>query len=240
MSWKGSGNFRSAGQRAGGSGPGSIWEGGSAGGPPLLPLIIATCVIGVVALALAIALSGLSRTASAPAAPVAQPTAASAAQPTAASAAQPTAAPAAGAAAIPTEAVGPALATGSGEAASLGSDGELLAFDQISLSVPSGLVTLNFVNNSSAVQHNWVLVEGDATVAAAVNDAAQQQSSAARNAAAAVPLADTPGLLVGTPMVDPGASYSVTFETHGPGTYIYICTFPGHYIAGMVGELVVN
>jgi len=220
MSWKGSGNFRSAGPRTGGNGPQSLWEGGSAGGPPLLPLIIATCVIGVVALVLAIALSGLSRTASA--------------------AAQPTAAPAAGAAAIPTEAVGPALATGSGEAASLGSDGELLAFDQTSLSVPSGLVTLNFVNNSSAVQHNWVLVEGDATVAAAVNDAAQQQSSAARNAAAAVPLGDTPGLLVGTPMVDPGASYSVTFETPGPGTYIYICTFPGHYIAGMVGELVVN
>ncbi len=236
MSWKGSGNFRSAGPRTGGNGPQSLWEGGSAGGPPLLPLIIATCVIGVVALVLAIALSGLSRTASAPAA---QPTVA--AQPTAApAAAQPTAAPAAGAAAIPTEAVGPALATGSGEAASLGSDGELLAFDQTSLSVPSGLVTLNFVNNSSAVQHNWVLVEGDATVAAAVNDAAQQQSSAARNAAAAVPLGDTPGLLAATPMVDPGASYSVTFETPGPGTYIYICTFPGHYLAGMVGELVVN
>ena len=227
MSWKGPGNFRSAGQRAGGNGPQSLWEGGSAGGPPLLPLIIATCVIGVVALGLALALSGRSSTASAPAAP-------------AAPAAQPTAAPAAGAAAIPTEAVGPALATGSGEAASLGSDGELLAFDQTSLSVPSGLVTLNFVNNSSAVQHNWVLVEGDATVAAAVNDAAQKQSSAARNAAAAVPLGDTPGLLAATPMVDPGASYSVTFETPGPGTYIYICTFPGHYIAGMVGELVVN
>jgi len=240
MSWKGSGSFRGAGprgseSRTGGDGPQSLWEGGSAGGPPLLPLIIATCVIGVVALVLAIALSGLSRTASAPAA---QPTAAT--QPTAAPAAQATAAPAAGAAAIPTEAVGPALATGSGEATSIGSDGELLAFDQTSLSVPSGVVTLSFVNNSSAVQHNWVLVEGDATVAAAVNDAAQQQSSAARNAAAAVPLGDTPGLLVGTPMVDPGASYSVTFETPGPGTYIYICTFPGHYIAGMVGELVVN
>jgi uncharacterized cupredoxin-like copper-binding protein len=31
-----------------------------------------------------------------------------------------------------------------------------------------------------------------------------------------------------------------TFETPGAGTYEFICTFPGHYLAGMKGNLVVN
>lgn len=241
MSWKGSGGFRPRTRSsASGRGASSIWDAGSAGGPPLLALIVACVVAGVVALGLALAFSGGMGTASAPAAPAAvQPTAAPA-QPTAAPAAQPTAAPAAGGAAIPTEPVGPALAEGEGEGVSEGSAGEQLAFENVDLSVPNGLVTLTFQNNSSAVQHNWVLVDGGDDVAAAVNDAALQLSSAARNPAAAVPPADTEGLLVATQLISPGDAVTVTFETPGPGTYTFLCTFPGHYQAGMVGQLTVE
>lgn len=219
------------------------------GGPSLLDptlqaLIIATLVVGLVGLGLAAAFGGAlgqggGQTAAQPAQPVAQPTAAPAAQPTAAPAAQPTAAPA-GPAGIPTEPQGPALASGSGEAISIGSDGDLLAFDQTEVSVPSGLVTLTFSNNATAVQHNWVLVDGDDAVATTVNDAAQAQVQATRNAAGAVPPADTQGLLVATQMLNAGEGVSFTFEAPGPGTYEFICTFPGHYLAGMRGNLVVE
>ncbi|MFV9503773.1 MAG: plastocyanin/azurin family copper-binding protein [Oscillochloridaceae bacterium umkhey_bin13] len=218
------------------------------GGPPLLDpvlqgLIIATLTIGVVALGLAAALGGTlgqGGTQTGQTAPTAAP------RPTAPPVAtmppagtQPTAAPS-GPATIPTEPLGPALASGSGQAITIGSAGDALAFDLTSVSVPNGLVTLTFVNNATAVQHNWVLVQGDDVVASAVNDAAQDQVRATRNAAGAVPPADTPGLLVSTHMLDAGDSTTFTFETPGPGTYKFICTFPGHYLAGMVGELVVN
>lgn len=258
MSWKGSGDFRagsqppkpaapassSAGKPArtyGGSGPTSIWDAGGAGGPSLQVLIIACIVVGLVGLGLAAAFGGTLGTGGQVASqPVAQPTQRPQVQPTAPPAAQPTAAPSGGAVAIPTAPLGPALATGSGQALASGSAGEQLAFDNTSLTVPNGLVTLTFKNNSSAVQHNWVLVDGGDDVAAAVNDAALKQSSAARNPAAAVPSADTPGLLVATQQLNPGEEVTFTFQTPGPGTYKFLCTFPGHYQAGMAGDLTVN
>jgi uncharacterized cupredoxin-like copper-binding protein len=33
---------------------------------------------------------------------------------------------------------------------------------------------------------------------------------------------------------------SFTFQTPGPGTYTFLCTFPGHFQAGMKGELTVQ
>lgn len=221
------------------------------GGPPLIDptlqaMMIACLVVGVIGLGLAVAFGGAfgqgTQAASQPAQSgqqAAQPTAAPAVQPTAAPAAEPTAAPAAGGG-IPTEPLGPALASGSGEAIAIGSDGDLLAFDQTEVTVPNGLVTLTFSNNATAVQHNWVLVDGDDAVATTVNDAAQAQVQATRNAAGAVPPADTAGLLVATQMLNAGDAVEVTFETPGPGSYQFICTFPGHYLAGMVGNLVVE
>ncbi|HMQ29993.1 MAG TPA: plastocyanin/azurin family copper-binding protein [Chloroflexaceae bacterium] len=224
----------------------------SSGGPPLVDpslqvLIIATLVLGLVGLGLAAAFGGTlgqgGQAAGQPAQqaqPAVLPTAPLVATAAPAAAAQPTAAPAAGGATIPTEPLGPALASGSGEAVTVGSDGDLLAFDQTEITVPEGLVTLTFANNATAVQHNWVLVDGGDDVASAVNDAAQAQVAATRNAAGAVPPADTPGLLVATQMLNAGESAEVTFETPGPGSYQFICTFPGHYLAGMEGTLIVE
>jgi uncharacterized cupredoxin-like copper-binding protein len=247
MSWKGSGSFRggSGSSRPSSSGgPSSIWDAGSAGGPSLLALIIAACVTGVVMLFLAIAFGGAwGQQTAAPAQPAAaaQPTARPAATAAPAAAAQPTAAPAAGgAAAIPTAPIGPALASGTGEAVSLESEGDTTRFRVGEITVPNGLVTLTFANTGIAVQHNWVLVDGGDDVAAAANDAAAAAAASARNAAAAVPPADTPGLLVATQQLNPGESVEVTFETPGPGTYTFLCTFPGHYAGGMVGQLIVE
>jgi len=215
-----------------------------------LEVLIGTCaVLGLLALGLAFFLtprSGATQTASGQAAPAAQ------AQPTAAQAApaaqaQPTAAqapaaqaPAAGG--IPTEAQGPAVASGTAaEQLEEGTDVAQLAFRNKALTAPAdSLVTLTFNNEAAAVQHNWVLVDGGDDVANAVNTAAQSQVTRQTGASAAVPPADTPGLLVAVPLINPGESYTVTFQTPGPGTYEFICTFPGHYNAGMVGELTVQ
>jgi mono/diheme cytochrome c family protein len=101
MSWRGSGNFRGSGSskdsgRSGGT-DGSVFSGGSAGGPPLLYLIGAAVGVGVIALIVVIAV-GASRggqtVAVAPAAATATPVApAATATPAAPAAAQPTLAP---------------------------------------------------------------------------------------------------------------------------------------------------
>jgi len=228
----------------------NVFSGGSAGGPPLLSLIIAALAVGLVGLFLAIAFGGSigQGTAAVPQPtrpPAVLPTAPPAVLPTAAPAAttapaQPTTAPSGGAAGIPTEPLGPALVSGTGTPIEIGTDAALLIFNKDRVTVPNGPVTLTFKNLATAVQHNWVLVQGGDEVASAVNDVAQAQVRVTRNAAGAVPPANTPGLLVASPMLDPGEEVTFTFQPPGPGTYEFICTFPGHYVAGMKGVLVVE
>ncbi len=190
--------------------------------------------------------------AAATAAPAAAATTAPAAAATTAPAAAATTAPTAAAttapaaAGIPTAPFGSAVTTGSGEALAIGSDGELLAFDKTTLEVTAGKTyTLTFTNNSTAVQHNWVLLDGGSDVVNAAATAATAAQIKARNPLAAVPPADTPGLLVAMPIVNSGKTGEVTFKAPTkPGTYTFICTFPAHYIAatgtGMMGQLIVK
>ena len=51
----------------------------------------------------------------------------------------------------------------------------------------------------------------------------------------------SPKVLGAIPLLDPGASGTLTLRTPlKPGTYPYLCTFSGHYQAGMKGTLVVK
>jgi len=85
-----------------------------------------------------------------------------------------------------------------------------------------------------AMGHNWVLLKADADPAAFV--------------AAAMTAKDTdyvPASLVGqviaqTKLIGPRQSDEVTFTVPGPGTYVYLCSFPAHYMVGMKGTLVVK
>lgn len=94
-----------------------------------------------------------------------------------------------------------------------------LAFDQTQLAVPAGAkVTVNLTNTGS-LEHNWVLVHeavelATVTPADAINQAASE-------------------ILAG------GKSTTLTFTAPAPGSYQFICTVPGHAIAGMVGKLTV-
>ncbi|NJM08746.1 auracyanin, partial [Candidatus Gracilibacteria bacterium] len=174
---------------------------------------------------------------------VASATAAVAPQATATPVAQATVAPTAGAdggaaAGGVNEAGGSAIADGTPEEElTLAAAADALAFAETELSAPANtVVRLTFENqNDLGVQHNWVLVDGGDDVAASVNEAAQDNS-----AALFVPPTGTDGALAYTAMLNVGQSGEVVFTTPDAGTYTYICTFPGHYLGGMVGVLTVE
>ncbi len=46
-------------------------------------------------------------------------------------------------------------------------------------------------------------------------------------------------VLASTPFAGPGEIVTVAFAAPAPGEYPFLCTFPGHYVAGMHGTMVV-
>jgi uncharacterized cupredoxin-like copper-binding protein len=128
----------------------------------------------------------------------------------------------------------------SGDAASggltVGSDGENLAYAPVTLTAKAGeKVSLVFKNNSTALQHNFVLVNGGVDVATAVDEAASE----AGEAAGYLP-ADKANIIAHSALLAPGASETLEFTAPAAGTYSYICTYPAHLGGGMVGTLTVN
>ncbi|MFV9507299.1 MAG: plastocyanin/azurin family copper-binding protein [Oscillochloridaceae bacterium umkhey_bin13] len=117
----------------------------------------------------------------------------------------------------------------------IAADGENLAFDKTTLTVGAGQqVTLNFDNVSVAQQHNWVLVNGGEDVSSAVATAGLMAGLAAEYLPA-----DRSQIIANTGVLNGGAKETITFTAPGPGTYLYICTVPGHYPL-MQGTLIVN
>ena len=139
--------------------------------------------------------------------------------PTATTAAEPTAAPT-----TPSTAETVTLA--------IGVNGDALEFDSSSFSVSSGMeVTISISNSSGINQHNWVLVK------AGTKDAVSTRGTSH-------PTTDwlEPGdadVIASTKLVDPGATGQVSFTAPSPGTYQFVCTFPGHNIT-MFGDFEVT
>jgi plastocyanin len=124
----------------------------------------------------------------------------------------------------------------SGGGLTVGSDGENLAYAPASLTVKAGeKVSLVFKNNSTALQHNFVLVNGGEDVAIAVDEAASE----AGEAAGYLP-ADKANIIASSALLAPGASETLEFTASAAGTYTYICTYPAHLGGGMKGVLTVN
>jgi azurin len=107
----------------------------------------------------------------------------------------------------------------------IGSDGENLAFDKTTLEATAGQpVTLNFKNNSAVQQHNWVLVKGGEDVAKTVAD-----SGLTRGAENDFLPEDMSTVLAHTKVHNGGESETLNFTAPAAGSYLYICTVPGHY-----------
>lgn len=103
-----------------------------------------------------------------------------------------------------------------------------LKFQQAALQVQAGQPFSVAFNNPSPLQHNWVLVEPG-------------QEDAVANAAAAKNGDPTgiPGVIAGKPPVNGGSNDTIDVPPQQAGDYPYICTVPGHYAAGMKGQLTV-
>ena len=93
--------------------------------------------------------------------------------------------------------------------------------------------TVTFNNKSAGLQHNWVLVRGGDDVAAQVNTAGQADPSDY------VPN-DDPNVIAATALINGGANGTAQVPALPAGSYTYICSFPGHYDAGMKGVLTVQ
>ena len=85
-----------------------------------------------------------------------------------------------------------------------------------------------------AMAHNFVLLAPGTDPASFANEGAMHRGSDFI----------APGLasrvLFKTPMAGAGETAEVTITVPGPGSYPFVCTFPGHVVAGMSGTLVVQ
>ena len=131
-----------------------------------------------------------------------------------------------------TETETPPVAAGPGTIA-IGAVGETLAFNTSSISAASGSeVTITFENPSANNQHNLVIVK-DGT-----KDAVAADGTAAGPANNWVQPGDD-RVIANTVLLNPGTSGEVTFTAPAPGTYQFVCTFPGHNFT-MFGDFIVN
>lgn len=115
----------------------------------------------------------------------------------------------------------------------IGVNGDALEFNKDRFEVAAGSeVVLVFNNGSSIFQHNWVIVQagqkdvvaGRGTVAGPDNDWVQPGD---------------PDVIANVRLLDAGETGEVRFAAPPPGSYQFVCTFPGHNIT-MFGDFVVN
>ncbi len=107
----------------------------------------------------------------------------------------------------------------------IASVGDALEFDKTALEAPAGSkVTLNLKNNASpgsGVYHNWVLVRPGTIDAVAADGIAAGEANDYLKP-------NDNRVIAHTKMAKEGETVSVTFDAPAPGTYDYLCSFPGH------------
>jgi azurin len=98
-------------------------------------------------------------------------------------------------------------------------------------------VTLTAVSAMAKAEmaHNFVLLAKGTNADAFAMDAAMARDNGY------IPKAKTASILAQTNLAGGGETVEVVFNApKEPGEYMYICTFPGHYIGGMKGKLIVK
>lgn len=104
---------------------------------------------------------------------------------------------------------------------------------------PGEKLTVKLTNKTSlppdAMSHNFVLLKKDADPGAFANAAINAKDNGY------IPKNMMDKVIAHTKLVAGGKTESVTFTApKETGDYTYICTFPGHYAAGMKGTLTVK
>jgi azurin len=118
----------------------------------------------------------------------------------------------------------------------LGSNDQM-QYDKKELKVPANsMVTLTLKHNGTmpkeAMGHNFVLLKAGTDIAAFGMKAIE-----AGIAKEHIP--DSEAVIAHTGLIGGGEQTTITFDAPAPGTYDYICSFPGHY-AMMQGKLIVE
>ena len=85
-----------------------------------------------------------------------------------------------------------------------------------------------------AMAHNFVLLKKEASVPKFVNAAAMARATDF------IPPDMKDQVIAATALAGAGETVEVTFKVPAAGSYTYLCTFPGHFQAGMTGKLIVK
>ena len=85
-----------------------------------------------------------------------------------------------------------------------------------------------------AMAHNFVLLTRKADTLKFVNAAAMARATDF------VPPDMKSQVIASTGLAGAGETVEVTFKVPAAGTYTFLCTFPGHFQAGMTGKLIVK
>jgi len=83
--------------------------------------------------------------------------------------------------------------------------------------------------------HNFILLKEGTNVKAFTDAAANARATDY------IPPTMKTAIIASTPMVGPGESMEVTFTAPAkPGNYVFLCSFAGHWAAGMTGTFIVK
>lgn len=113
---------------------------------------------------------------------------------------------------------------------------DLMKYDVTSIdAAPGQKVTVTLTNIGKlpkvAMAHNFVLLKAGADVSAFAAAAMTHQAEGY------MPPEMADKVIAACKLVGPGESDTVSFIAPAAGAYDYICTFPGHALAGMRGTL---
>jgi azurin len=118
------------------------------------------------------------------------------------------------------------------------SSSDQMKYDKTSITVPAGKkvkLTLTHTGKlpKTTMGHNFVLLKEGTNV----QDFATKAIAA--KASDYIPADQKASIIANTKLIGGGQSDTITFDAPAPGTYTYICTFPGHF-AVMKGEFTVK
>ena len=100
---------------------------------------------------------------------------------------------------------------------------------------------LRLVLSSSGTMPKMVMAHNVVVLAQGTDVTAFANASAMARANAYVAPAFATQVIAATPLAGNGETVEVTFDVpNAPGRYEYVCSFPGHFLAGMRGVILVN
>ena len=117
---------------------------------------------------------------------------------------------------------------------------DMMKFDIKELEATAGELLIVSLKNigkipKAGMAHNFVLLKKG------VDAQAFSMAAMMSGATGYIPEDRKDEIIVNTGMAGPGETVTIRFTVpEEPGTYVFVCTFPGHYLAGMKGVLTVK